>query len=122
MKGRSEAGFSLVETLIATAIVATMTAMVFGTIAINARTARTISERRAAVLVAKSVLDLAIAAGKNPQVGHSGTSGPFQWAFAIEAYKPGGDGAPSLDLVTVKVQRAGSLRQVLQLRSLRISR
>ncbi|MFM9976617.1 MAG: prepilin-type N-terminal cleavage/methylation domain-containing protein [Sphingomonadaceae bacterium] len=114
-----EAGFGLVETLIAMAIVAMMTAMVFNTIALNARTMTAVTERRAAALLATSALDAAVG---GTGVAEAGQSGALRWQVAVEPYRPASDQAPGLDLVTVTVSPVAANRVVLRLRSLRISR
>lgn len=119
-RASSEAGFSLVETLIAMAIIAAMMAMTFGGIAINARTTQKMLDRRAAVMVAKSALDLAVGSDRSAEVTRSGTDGNLRWQIGVESYQPRVDKAPPLELVTVTVSPVGSDRPVLQLRTLRI--
>ncbi len=122
-KGRSAAhgqsGFSLVETLIATAIIAGMTMMAFQTISANAQATRLMIDRRAAVLVAKSALDSAIG---STDMARTGASGALQWRLSVEPYQPRANGAPPLDRVTVIVASAQSGRSVLRLSSLRVGR
>ncbi len=117
-----EAGFSLVETLIAIAIIATMLAMTFGGIALNARTTQAMLDRRAAVMVAKSALDMAVASDGRGDMPGSGTDGQLRWQIMVEPYQPRVDSAPPLDLVTVTVTPLRSNRAILQLRTLRIGR
>jgi type II secretory pathway pseudopilin PulG len=114
-----EVGFGLVETLIAMAIVAAMTAMVFNTITLNARTIAAVTERRAAGLLATSALDMAIG---GTEVAQSGQSGALRWRVDVEPYQPASSGIPALDLITVTVSPVASNRVVLRLRSLRIGR
>ena len=122
-EGRSAAhgqsGFSLVETLIATAIIAGMTMMAFQTISANAQATRLMIDRRAAVLVAKSALDSAIG---STDMARTGVSGALQWRLSVEPYQPRANGAPPLDRVTVIVASAQSGRSVLRLSSLRVGR
>ena len=114
-------GFALVETLIATAIIAVMTAAFFQVVAGHARSVQTISERRAAVLVARSALDAAV--GDNEDiVPRRGTDSRLQWRVTINPYEPRTGGAPPLELVTVTVAPVGGDRAILQLRSLRTGR
>jgi general secretion pathway protein I len=117
-----EAGFSLVETLIAMAIIAAMMAMTFGGIAINARTTRAMFDRRAAVMVAKSALDAAVSSNDGEEMPQSGADGNLRWQIAVEPYQSRVDTAPQLDLVTVTVAPVGSDRPVLRLCTLRIAR
>jgi Tfp pilus assembly protein PilX len=115
-----ERGFGLVETLIATAIIAAMMAMMFEGISLNARATTAMIDRRRAVLIAKSALDTAVIArsGLAPSRGVSGT---MQWQIAVEPYQPSTGNAPALELITVTVVRAGTTRPLLRLRSLRLS-
>lgn len=53
---RGERGFSLIETLVALAIIAGMAGMLFQTIALDARFAADIAQRRSAVLLAHGLL------------------------------------------------------------------
>ena len=119
-KESTQAGFSLVETLIAMAIIATMMAMTFGGIAVNARTTQAMLDRRAALMVAKSALDMAMASDCRGDMPMSGSDGQLRWQISVEPYQPRVDTAPPLDLVKVTVTPLGSSRAILQLRTLRI--
>lgn len=119
-KALTQAGFSLVETLIAMAIIATMMAMTFAGIAVNARTTQAMLDRRAAVMVAKSALDMAMAGDGRGDMPGSGSDGHLRWQISVEPYLPRVDAAPPLDLVTVTVTPQGSGRAILQLRTLRV--
>ncbi|WP_353229025.1 prepilin-type N-terminal cleavage/methylation domain-containing protein [Novosphingobium sp.] len=55
-----EAGFSLIEALVALAIIAAMTLTLFATMTADARARRMVRERRAALMVAQSQLDRAV--------------------------------------------------------------
>lgn len=115
--GHNDAGFGLVETLIAMAIVAVMMAAMFQSISINARATSAMHDRRKAVLVAKSALDAAIVA---QSVSLRGVDGSMQWQIVVEPYQPAAGSAPAIDLMTVTVSQAGT--PLLRLRSLRIGR
>ncbi|MBX9664015.1 type II secretion system protein [Novosphingobium sp.] len=56
-RGPGEAGFSLIEMLIALAIVTAMTGALVGTVGQDARARLAVQQRREALLVAQSVLD-----------------------------------------------------------------
>ncbi|WP_408590650.1 hypothetical protein [Novosphingobium sp.] len=111
-----ELGFSLVEALIALAIIAAITAMLFTTIGQDARTRHAVAERRVAVLVAQSALDRA-AAGDGATEGRSQG---LDWRIAREPYGTADpfDPAP-LEQLTVTVADAGQ-RPLLTLATVRI--
>jgi prepilin-type N-terminal cleavage/methylation domain-containing protein len=120
----TERGFSLVETLIATAVIATMTALVFQGISVNAGTTRMIADRRGAVLVAKSALDMStVSEMADGGVGaRTGVSGVFRWRITEQPYPNSLGTAPTLHLITVTVSRVGVEKPLVQLRTLRIVR
>jgi prepilin-type N-terminal cleavage/methylation domain-containing protein len=119
---QSQAGFSLVETLIATAIVATMSLMFYQSVTVNARALNAIGDRRAAALVAQSALDLAVAGSSSRDLPRSGIDGQMRWQIDIETFQPRTGAAPPLELITVTVTPNRALRPVLRLRSLRLGR
>lgn len=118
----SEAGFGLIETLIALAIIATIMGVTFQTLASNARTTQTMIDRRMAVLVAKSALDGAIGANATSNERQAGIAGSLRWRVGVQPYLSRSGTAPALDLITVTVERADTNRPVLRLRSLRLGR
>jgi type II secretory pathway pseudopilin PulG len=118
---RTEAGFALVETLIAAAIIATMTGVFFQIIASHAHSVQAMADRRAAAMVARSALDAAI--GDNEGIlARRGTDSRLQWQVTIDPYEPRAGTAPPLDIVTVTVTVTGARRPVLRLSSLRVGR
>lgn len=117
---RDERGFGLVETLIATAIIATMAAATFAAIAANARTTQLIVDRRAAVMLAKSALEFGMAGVGNRNEAQGQTVGTLTWSISVEPYQPRTETAPSLDRVTVTVRQSASRRAVLRLSSLKL--
>ena len=76
----SEDGFALVETLIATAIVALMASMLFGIVIQDTRTRRALADRRLAVAIAQSHLEQAAVVGRSDDLPLSGTDQGFRWA------------------------------------------
>ena len=66
-----EAGFSLVEALIALAIIAAMTLALLAAVIEDARGRRMMRERREALMVAQSALDNAVG-GEGGDAGHWG--------------------------------------------------
>jgi len=116
----AESGFGLVETLIAAAIIAAVAALAFSSIAQNAQSTRMISERRAAILVARSQLDAAIATNAG-EASQDGLSDGLRWRIDIVPYTPRQGTAPALERVTVTVARADTGGALVRLRSLRIA-
>lgn len=113
---RDERGFSLVEALIALAIIAAMTAMLAETTAQDARARHAVRDRRDALLVARSALDRAVT-GDHTDTG--------QWqalTWHIERQPYGGadpfNHAP-LEQVTVTVAGADQ-RRLLSLTTVQI--
>lgn len=108
-------GFSLIETLIALAIFAAMTAALVNTTAQDARTRLAVQHRREALLVAQSALDQVAdvnAASGGQWQGYAWTVSrrPFQLADPLDRHP--------LEQITVVVDVSG--RQILQLSTVRI--
>jgi type II secretory pathway pseudopilin PulG len=114
-----EAGFGLIETLIAMAIVTVMIALVFESISANASATNAMIDRRRAALVAKSALDVATIGRDAPLQGVAGT---MRWRVAVEPYQDAAGRGPRLELITVTVSKASGAKPLLQLRTLRVGR
>lgn len=120
LRRHRERGFSLVEALIALAIVAGTTAMLYATIGQDARTRRAADERRIALALARSALDRAGAGDPASE----GRWHDLSWHVAREPYTgPGGasdpfDPAP-LERISVTVTDARRL-PLLSLATVRI--
>lgn len=107
-RARADAGFSVIETLVATLVVAAVTGMTYETVIVQARATRMAEQRRLALMVAQSVLD----AGSGPDVGavtaSRGVQGDIVWTLDRQPYRNNArSGGPALDLVTVRAGRAG---------------
>jgi type II secretory pathway pseudopilin PulG len=119
---RSEAGSILVEAIIAAGIVAVMMAALYTSIAGSAQRQQMVSDRRLALLVARS--ELATIGEETPAtVGTTtGISGDYGWRIDIAPY--GGDLTPSaagpLGIITVQVFKGGQGRSLATLRTLRV--
>ena len=116
---RSDHGFSLVETLIAAAIIAVTLASLFQTLSANATAVRAMENRRQAVLVARSVLDMVVADRGAPQAG---TQAGMAWRATVEPYAAGPDRGGRLELVSVFVATPDSEKSLVHLRTLRLRR
>jgi type II secretory pathway component PulJ len=114
----SDAGFALLDALIAFAIFAVMTGMFVQVVHSSAITRRHAAETRAALLVAQSRL-AAVAETDAPE--SSGREGRFHWRAQVSRY-PGVENSRGLEQVTVSVTGSATGRTVTTLKSLRIAR
>jgi prepilin-type N-terminal cleavage/methylation domain-containing protein len=115
-----EAGFTLPEALVASAIVAAMLGVTLGVVQNNARAARTNEERRAALLVAQSQLAVAEVAVPGRFAAREGKSGTIGWALRIEPYR-GQLASPALDRITVTAGEGPSGEPLVELTTLRVA-
>lgn len=117
-----ERGIAVIEAMIALAVIAAMIAMLFASLSSFATHERLVRDRRAAVLVARSLLEQA-SGPDGPVLRPRGSDGEFAWSIATSPYGGGAfDSGPALQVVTVSVARAGSSRALVQLRTLRFGR
>lgn len=115
---RRDAGFAIVEVVVAAAIVAGMMALTYRAIVANAQAARMVAERRTAAMIAQSVLAQATASPDAASLARTGRAGDLTWQVARLGYESGG-GAP-LERVAVRVSNArGTL---ITLDTLRLAR
>ena len=114
----SEAGFSLIEMLIALAIVTAMTGALVGTVGQDARARLAVQQRREALLVAQSVLDQ-VAGANAPLEGRWRGYGwrvvrqPFQLADPLDRHP--------LEEITVSVGALGGVAGVKRSEIVRLS-
>lgn len=117
-----ERGIAVIEAMIALGVIAAMIAMLFASLGSFATQERLVRDRRAAVLVARSLLEQA-SGPDGPVLSPRGSDGEFAWSIATAPYGGGAfDSGPALQVVTVSVARAGSSRALVQLRTLRFGR
>jgi len=83
---RKSNGFSLVEALVALAIIAAVTGALANTIAVHARTRAAMAQRRTALMVAQSAL-ARVATGDQAD---DGQSGDLAWHVERQPYDAGG--------------------------------
>lgn len=117
-RGNAQRGFSVVEALIALAIIAAMTAALVFTVAADAHARLMVRERRAALMLAQSQLDRARGGEINIDDGQWGN---LSWHIDREAY--GGAAAFAhnrLEQVTVTVSDADH-HQLVRLASVRLT-
>ncbi len=116
-----DAGFTLVETLIATALVAAMLGATVSTVVANARASRMVEDRRVATLVAQSQLSAAAAAANTGLLEARGTTSGVTWRVRIAPFS-GRHALPRLEEVTVDAGRGASGAALVTLKTLRIAR
>lgn len=120
---RGEQGFSLVETLIAAAVIASAMAMTYKAIAQNAQAARLAAERRLAAMVGRSALDLVTGAGTGTALPQRGEQAGLLWRARVQPYAGGArDSGPPLLHVSVTVTKPGAARPLLRLETLKLER
>jgi prepilin-type N-terminal cleavage/methylation domain-containing protein len=107
-------GFSLIEALVALAIIAAMTGALVETLAADAHARLAVQQRRMALLVAQSALDRA-RGGEAVNTGHSDGPGPaLQWHIDRQPYQESAVpfAATRLEQLTVTVADPGGHRLV----------
>ena len=116
-----QSGFALVETLIATAIIAGMLGVTFQAIQASARTSQMVEDRRLATLVAQTQM-AAIGASVTGNFGETrGTTSGINWRITAVPYQQGQSGGRiKLDLISVSA--GNGARELVTLRTLRLSR
>lgn len=117
-----EAGFSLIETLVALAILAAMAGVVYAAIGANARAAAGMRQRREAILLAQSLLAQATIAAGPYRLGERGREGALTWRATVRRAAQGArEGGPALEDVAVEVRGADG-RRLASARTLRLDR
>lgn len=115
---RGEQGFSLVEAMVSLAIVAAITGAFYQLLASNAAARRATDERRMALLVAQSALDLAAVVGARAPAARSGQSAGYTWQTRGAA-SPGVDPAVlRVEHIEVVVRRENSGPPLLSLQTM----
>ena len=119
-RDKGEVGFSLPETLVASAIVAAMLGATLNAVQDNARAARVNEERRAALLVAQSQLAAARVTLPDRLASLEGRSGDIGWTVRIEPYR-GALANPPLDRITVTAGTGPTDRPLVEISTLRMA-
>ena len=117
----AQRGFTLVETLIALAIIAGALAATLQVVVSQIRATRMIDERRMAMLVAQSQLAAIAAAADSGQFETRGRTSGVAWRAAIAPY-PTRFARPRIESVTVSAGTGPDGRPLAVLRSLRLAR
>jgi general secretion pathway protein I len=116
------AGFSLIETLVALAILAAMAGVVYAAIGANARAAGSMRQRREAILLAQSLLAQATIAARPYRLGERGREGAMTWRATVRRAGQGArESGPALEEVAIEV-RGSDGRRLAGVRTLRLDR
>ncbi len=115
-------GFALVETLIATAIIAVMLGVTLQAIALGARQTRMIEDRRQAMLIAQSQLSAAGAAQSDVFGDSNGLTSGIRWRITRRPYRTDQPSVARLEEVTVTAGRADDPRALIILKTVRVAR
>lgn len=117
-----ESGFALIETLIATAIIAVMVALFAGIVARDGQATMQVAARREAILIARSALDQATAPTADLSLERGGENGALIWTIDVEPYgdSPAGT-APPLERISVTVRDRLTRRPLTRLSTLRFA-
>ncbi len=121
-KARKTNGFSLVETLVATAIIAGGLGATYQIVGAAARQTRTVEDRRLAILVAQSQLAAVGAAQSNSFGETRGVTDGIRWRITIKPWRGGGVSAVKLDDVRVTTGLDSDGRDLFTVNTIRVAR
>lgn len=119
----SEAGFSLVETLVALAVIAGMSGMLFEAISTHAQAADRVARKREAILLARSLLAQATVPQGPGELANTGRWRSLSWRFTRGAVGGGArDSAAALERVRIDVMDRATGRRLVRVQTLRLGR
>lgn len=124
MRARSsETGFSVVEALVALAVIAAMASLLFEAISTNARAHAKIIDKREAILFAQSLLAQATISQGAGELPSSGQSDRFRWHVSHRIISGGArDTAVPLQEVKIDVTDRESGQPLVSVQTLRLER
>ncbi|ATY34228.1 type II secretion system protein [Sphingomonas psychrotolerans] len=119
---KDASGFSLVETLVALAVIAAMSALLFEMVSANAGFAQATAKRREAVLLAESLLAATTAPSDSHTVADTGKARGFNWRIT-RARRGGGarDTGIPLEEVRITVTDGTTGRSLTSVQTLRLA-
>lgn len=117
-----EGGYLLLEALVALAIVAMMSTLVFVTIAQMSNTATLMAERRRALLLARSVLAAATVDSRTRAIASQGANGDLAWSVSSDSWRPDNIGSLSLAKVTVTISDRSKGTRLARLTGVKVLR
>lgn len=120
---RAEAGFSLVETLVALAVIAAMAGMAFQTMGSAAQAGATLAQRREAMLLAQSLLAQAGVRAAAARLADRGRWNDLVWRIERRAAPANArDSGPGLEAMRIEIADAATGRRLASVRTLRLAR
>ena len=116
----SQSGFAMVETLVATAIIAAMLGVTFQSIEIGARQTRLVEDRRQAMLIVQSQLS-AVGAARSDMLGDTkGLTSGISWRLTVRPFRAGQPSVARLEEVTVTASLETDPRPLVILKTVRV--
>jgi len=116
-------GFALVDSMVALAIFAVMSALLFQTVSSTVIAKRHLADSRQAILLAQSRLAELQDADSANTLQDSGRDGNFLWRTKVERQaETANDNGQGLETISVAVSNASTGRIVVRLKSLRLAR
>lgn len=116
-------GFSLAETLVALAVIAMMSGLLFQAISNNVRLSQGVAARREAMLLAQSLLAAASAPSDARSAADHGSARGMSWRITRSPRtRDARDGGLPLEEVRIDVADATTGRMLTQVRTLRLGR
>lgn len=117
----SEAGFSLVETLVSLAVIAGMSAMLFESVSMHALAGDRTSQKRDAILLARSLLAHASIASGPGELADSGRQGDLAWRYTHRPVRSEArDLAAALQHIRIDVLDRETGRSLIRVETLRL--
>ncbi|MFA5989883.1 MAG: type II secretion system protein [Sphingomonas sp.] len=117
---RAATGFTLVETLIASAIIAAMLGVALQAVLASARAKHMVEDRRLATLVARSQLAAAAASTGAGLLDARGKTSNIDWRVRIEPFSTR-FAQPRLEQIIVTTGQSPSGKPLVELRSVRLA-
>ena len=118
----TQSGFALIETLVATAIIAAMLGVTFQTIQIGAGQTRMVEDRRRVMLIAQSQL-AAIGTAQSSSFGETnGLTSGIRWRLALRPFRAEQPSGAPLEIVTVTAGLESDKRDLVILKTIRVAR
>lgn len=117
----SQAGFSLVETLVALAVIACMSAMLFDSVSTHSLAGDRTAQKREAILLARSLLAHASIASGPGELADSGRQGGLTWRYTHRPVRAEArDSAAALQHIRIDVLDRETGRRLLRVETLRL--
>jgi type II secretory pathway component PulJ len=123
VRSNSENGFALLDAMVALAIFAVMSALLFQTVSSTVLAKRHVIDSRRAILIAQSRLAQLQDENSNIVMQSDGREGHFVWRASVDRLaETASDNSRGLEQVSVTVSNARTNRAVVTLKSARLAR